>query len=561
MGWNDVGNGRELLAKKNTPTNRIVGAENMRAGIGKDIADFVEHWKNDQYAQIVAAVEASNGKPAKKKGRKVALNVPKSALSGMGGNSERALMMAFGWYWEPVLHDFSFFEDMMNSVSIIDGSMQKLVDFALSGFKLQCDDPEMQQELEEALINDPVVDLRETMRSAMLDLYALGNCYKVPVWMTNDDGRKVPKVFRPIRVNALRKLRDEDLALEGFVQLLHRPSEFIMGTPSIPTFYSKDDVLWGQMRTYGWYAYGRPLLSSIPFVVRLKLVMERDLAEMLHQHVPRIDITFTPDEQMNQEQSNEAEAGVKADIAALKPTDNFIHTPDVKIEYAGPAGKGLDFANPQKHIENQIFYVLPFAPAIMGLDSTANPYDSQERWTISCTIANSLRDAVLRMFRPAFKVIEKDWGMDPGAITVGWQELDPENQQQLAMSEEYHVNNATMKRDQGFIDQDTAAKQATAHQKGGPVKQAAEPGAIPPPTDPNKIDPATGKPFPPAATTGPKKVTSKDKGPKKDGRKVPQGDKRPAGKRHAQAMIEWTAQKELALSAFQASPNLSGSAE
>lgn len=540
---------RARLAKRSPKATRIVGAENMTPSIGKDIADFIEEWKYTRYYEIVAAAKQEANTAYNRKSKKVSLKVPASMMKGTGQNTEKSLMMAFGWYWEPLLHDLAFFEDMRDSVPIIDGAVQKLVDFALSGFKLQCSDPEAQTDLEEALVNDANVDLRETLRRSMTDLYTLGNCYTIPVMKKDDQGRLVPKVFRPIRSNAIRKLRDEDLFLEGFVQLLHRPSEFIMGTPAIPTFYTTDQVLWGSMRTFGWYAYGKPLLASLPWVIRLKLVMERDLAEMLHQHVPRIDVVFTPEDQMNQEQVDNAVSSVKADIASLKATDNFVHTPDVKIEYAGPAGKGLDFSSPQKHIENQIFYVLPFAPAIMGLDSTANPYDSQERWTISCTIAESLRTSATRMFSPTLRAIEDDWGLEKGAITFGWQELDPENQQQLAQAEEYHVNNAASKRDQGFIDQDEAARQGTAHQKGGPVKKAAAPGPLPPPApplDPNKVNPDTGKPHP---TSQP--VSNRDKGPKPKGRKAPQGDKRPAGKRHAQAIEEWNEFKLAALSRFQ----------
>jgi hypothetical protein len=261
----------------------------------------------------------------------------------------------------------------------------------------------------------------------------------------------------------------------------------------------------------------------------------------LHQHVPRIDLLFTPDDQMNQEQVDQAMSDINAAIAKLKSTDNFSHTPDVTIEYKGPQGKSLDFQGPQEHIEHQLFYVLPFAPAVMGLDSTANPFDSQERWTVSVSIADGLRTAVSRMFAPSLKRIADDWGIE--SITIGWQELDPTNQQELAMAEEYQVNNAALKRDNGFIDQDEAARQGTSHQKGGPVKAAAAPGKLPPPVDPNKPQPGDGPANPTAS-----KVTNKDKGPKKDGRKVPQSDKRPAGKRHSAAMQAYQEMRDHALS-------------
>lgn len=525
-----------------------------RSTIGEDIYQFVESFKQKRFIELVALAEAATA--YNRKSKKIKLKMPASAFMGAGQNSEKQLMQAFGWYWEPLLHDIAFFEEMRDAVPIIDGSVQKLVDLALDGFALQCGDPEQQDDLNKALLEDPNVNFQEVVRRSMIDTFSLGNCYCVPVWKRDDEGRLVPKVFKPVRANAMRKLRDEDLYTEGYVQLLHRPSEFIMGVPSIPTLYEPDDVLCGIMRSYGWYAYGKPLLSSLPFVIRLKLVMERDLAEMLHQHVPRIDIMYTPEDQMTDEQVATAIAQTKSNVSAMRPTDNFIHTPDTVIEYKGPAGKGLDFAVPQKHMEEQVFYTLPFAKAIMGLDSQSNPFDSQQHWKLSAVTANGLRAAIKMMFAPALNKMAEDWGIDDG-ITMGFTELDPEGQQQQAMAEEYHVNNAVLKRDNGFIDQDSAAKQATAHQKGGPVKQAAEPGAIPPPTDPNKIDPATGKPFPPAAPAGgakpaAKKVVNKDKGPKQDGRKVPQGDKRPKGKRHQQALLAYSVEREALLSAFRA---------
>ena len=506
---------------------KIVGKASS-SDIVRDINTFMESWKQERFLEITSAVEAvAIAQGNNNSGKKVKVNLPASALQAGGKAAERSLMQALGWYWEPLLHDLAFFEEMRDSVPIIDGSVQKLVDVALDGFKLQCEDPDVQQELEMALLDDPNVDLRETFRNAMIDLYSLGNCYKVPIWTTNENGRKVPKVFRPIRANALRKLRDEDLYLEGFVQLLHRPSEFIMGVPSIPTLYTTDQVLWGIMRSYGWYAYGRPALSSLPFMTRLKLTMERDLAEMLHQHVPRINITFTPDDQMSQEQVDSALADTASDVGKLRSTDNYVHTPDVTFEYAGPENKGLDFQAPQKHIEEQLFYVLPFAPAIMGRDSQANPFDSQQHWTLATMIAESLRTAVVRMFKPCLNTLAQAWGIE-GGITVAWGELDPTKQQQMGEAEELNINNAALNRDNGFLDQDHAAKRATSFHKDGGVSKAAAPGKLPPPIDPNKPDPAA----PGAGKTVVDKTKNRDKGPNKDGTKAPQSDKRPKGRRH-----------------------------
>lgn len=509
--------------------SKITTVSSHRASeVGRDFQKFISSFTERRFLELAEAAKVSK-RSGSSSGKKVRLKLPVSQLLGWGQNSERALQAAFGWYWEPLLHDLVFFEEMRDAVSLIDGSVQKLADLAMDGFKLQVDDEKSAVDLDKALIKDQNVNLRESIRRSMIDIYTLGNCYAKPEMWRDAKGRLVPKVIRPIRANALRKLRDDTLATEGYVQLLHRPSEFILGgTPHTPTIYTYDELICGIMRSYGWYAYGKPLLASLPFVLRLKLQMERDLAEMLHQHLPRIDIKFTPDEQMNQEQVDESIAGVKADVAAMRPTDNFVHTPDIEIDYKGPQGHTLDFAMPQKHIEEQLFYVLPFAPGIMGLDTRGNPYDSQQHWVMTTMTAKAVRSAIETMFAPMFAQIAEDWGIP--VPTIGWNELDPERASTFAEAEEYTVNNAVLKRDNGFIDQDTAARQATAHHPEGPVKKAAAPGKLPPPADPNKAGVGDGG-APPSNRGG--KV--RKMGPKGDGTKVPDKDKRPKGQRHSAA--------------------------
>jgi len=499
----------------------------------RDISAFMENITKRRFFELSEQIKNSTVAQKKGVGKNLKLRLPISTIAGFGNQSEQTLMSAFGWYWEPLLHDLAFFDEMRAAVSLMSGQVNKLVDTALCGFRIANDDPDVLRDLNELLMYNQNVNLKESIRNAMVDLFSLGNCYKKPEWTKIKDGRTTLEVIRPIRSNAIRKLRNDHLATEGYVQLLHRPSEFILGgTPHTPTIYLYDEVLCGIQRSFGWYAYGEPLGASLPFAIRLKLQMERDLAEMLHQHLPRIVVTFSPDEQMNQEQVDKSRDDLKTQISQMRPTDNFVTTPDVVVSYAGPQGHALDFSSTQKHIEEQLFYVLPFAPAIMGLDSKGNPYDSQQHWTVACYTAYDLRHEIDVMFRPMFRIIEEDWGCGP--ITLAYDDLDPEMTAKHAETDEYVANNAVLKRDNGFIDQDTAAQQATAHHPDGPVKKAAKPGAIPPPVDNTGVKDG-GAP----GGSGSKVRT---KGPKKDGTKVPDKDNRPRGKRHSRqqfAITEW----------------------
>lgn len=525
---------KSRIIKEKRKNYSIEVIKNQKDEFEKDMNEFMDNYRKKRFLELAEQIKDSTIAQKKGVGSKLKLRLPISTLAGYGNQSEQTLMSAFGWYWEPLLHDLAFFDEMRASVPLISGQVQKLVDLALDGFKVSCDDLEVIKDIKDLLINNQNVNLKESIRRCMIDIFSLGNCYAKPEWQKLPDGRITLEVIRPIRANAIRKLRNENLATEGYVQLLHRPSEFILGgTPHTPTIYLYDEVLCGIQRSFGWYAYGEPLFASLPFAVRLKLQMERDLAEMLHQHLPRIIMTFSPDDQMNQDQVDKALADLTSKISQMKATDNFATTPDVAITYAGPAGHALDFSSTQKHIEEQLFYVLPFAPSIMGIDSKSNPYDSQQHWTLVVKIAQGLRDAINVMFRPMFKIIEEDWGCSE--ISISYNDLDPEMTQKHAETDEYVTNNAVLKRDNGFIDQDTAARQATSHHSDGPVKKAAKPGAIPPPVSNVDVS-SSGTPKNPSGG----KVRAK--GPKKDGTKVPDKDKRPKGKRHSYqsyALTEW----------------------
>lgn len=522
--------------EKNPNFKNINGGDN-RSTFAKEMDEFINSYKQKRYYELVESLEAIGGKRSDST-RKIKLKLPLKQLMGFGNQSEQTLMAAFGWYWEPLLHDLAFFEEMRDSVSLIDGQIQKLIDLALDGLRLYIDDDEdgdVTQELQDKLFDDQNVNMRESIRRCMTDLFTLGNCYTKPEWTRDENGKLIPLVIRPIRANSVRKLRDDTLATMGYVQLLHRPSEFIMGgTPHTPTIYTYDEILCGIMRSYGWYAYGKPLGASLPFVMRLKLQMERDLAEMLHQHLPRILLTWSPGEQMNQDQVNAGLADLKTKVQAMRPTDQWVTTPDVAVDYKGPMGHALDFSPTQRHIEEQLFYVLPFAPSTFGLDSKNNPFDSQQHWTITVKIANNLRSSIEVMFAPMLRQIADDWGC--GKIELKYNDLDPEMTQKHAETDEYVANNAILKRDAGFIDQDKAAQDATKHHPDGPVKKAAEPGPISPPIDPNAVKDGGA----PKNPSGNKKV--RKKGPKGDGTKVPDKEPRAKGRRHARelyALTEW----------------------
>jgi hypothetical protein len=218
-------------------------------------------------------------------------------------------------------------------------------------------------------------------------------------------------------------------------------------------------VCCGMAYSDGWYAYGKPPIAALPFMTKMKLQMERDMIEMLHQHVPRIDVTYTPDQQMNEDEVRKAITDAGNEIGQLKTTDNYIHTPDYTFEYKGPAGKSLDFGAPMKYVSEQLYAVLPVLSAYLSTDLNINPIIAQQAFRVTCSIANQLRQRLNVMFYPMFKRIADERGL--GKIKMTFTDLDAETQEVNARTQEYQAQNAATNRDERQESQRTDTGQTT----------------------------------------------------------------------------------------------------
>ena len=243
---------------------------------------------------------------------------------------------------------------------------------------------------------------------------------------------------------------------------------------------------------------------------------------------------------MNDDQVRAAMKAATDQVAGLKSTDNYIHTPDFQFEYKGPGSSGLDFSAPMRYISEQLYAVLPLLSGYLSSDLNVNPMIATQSFRITCALANYVRGRLNVMFRPVFDRLQDERGISQ--IKAVFTDLDAETAETTARTQEYQSNNAATNRDNGFVDQDTAAKHATAKSPGGPVKKAAEPGAIPPPAppvDPNKTPaspggnkPTVGDAKKPPSKGGRSRTQDTKKGPKGKNRSAPTPDKRTKGRRH-----------------------------
>lgn len=493
---------------------KIAGMEKHDlSAAAKEISQFIRHFETSR------ALEGAEGVRA---GQMTASSLMESVKDGLGVNREKSLQKTFGWYWEPLYHDLAFYEEMRDSVATLAGAYEAFADFCMSGFTVSVGDPKENKRLQQALFNYKT-NFREVLRRSLFEIASIGNSWCIPHYKsTFADGFTV--VFQPVRATAMRVLRDEQLQTEGYVQLLHRPTEFLSpNAPSTPTLYLPEEVCWGYTYTKHWYAYGAPPFASLPFVVRLKLTMERDIAEILHKHVPRIDVTYTPEQQMTQEKVDAHIDDLKKELAGMSASQDAVHTPDVELEYIGPNGKMVDATGTQNHVEDQLFYVLPITPDMLGASIVLNPEQVQERWRIMTMRAANVRNAASIQFDPVMEALQKGLKLSEKP-QFNWDSLNEQTEKTQAETHELQINNANTMRDSGLISQDEAARHATK-KSSEPRQDAAEKE----PTDTYggsaAAPPSDGTP----GASG--KTKNKDKGP--SGKKTPKTDPRPGGKRHA----------------------------
>mgnify|MGYP001175484144 CR=1 FL=1 len=227
--------------------------------------------------------------------------------------------------------------------------------------------------------------------------------------------------------------------------------------------------------------YGRSPLTAAIQMVLFQLQVLQDIKAVVHnQGYPRFDIKILEEVLLNrmpisirhneEEKSKWLRAKLQEVIDMyndLEPDDTFVHFDSIEIDtVGGKNGGGGALIDPQKLmtvIDNLVMSGLKTLSTILGRRSTGNT-ESFAKMEIKLYFqgVRAVQEVVERILSRALTVMLNLNGKQ-GIVKFKFDSVEIRTELEKAQFEQIALQNIAYKRDQGWIDQDTAAIEAVGH--------------------------------------------------------------------------------------------------
>lgn len=223
--------------------------------------------------------------------------------------------------------------------------------------------------------------------------------------------------------------------------------------------------------------YGRSPLTTAVQMVLFQLQVLQDIKAVVHnQGYPRFDITILEEvllqrmpigirnnEQKKSEWLRDKLNEVIDMYNGLQPDDTFVHYDSIKMDMVGGKGGGT-LIDPEKLmtvIDNQIMAGLKTLSTILGRRSTGNT-ESFAKLEVKLYMAGvrAIQEVVERIMSRAFTIMLNLNGKQ-GIAQFKFQPIEIRTELEQEQFNQIRLQNIAYKRDQGWIDQDTASIEAT----------------------------------------------------------------------------------------------------
>lgn len=214
----------------------------------------------------------------------------------------------------------------------------------------------------------------------------------------------------------------------------------------------------------GTNPYGRSMLRSIPFLVKIQQRLIEDMAKATHNAGwPKLHVTYTPDERMRGE-SPEAYRGrvestfdtLRDKLSGLESDQNLVTYDNVEVKLVQGATQRQIFYDNHKAIEEQVITGTHLMPILLGRN-----YGTTETYgTAQFEIVNRQVEAVNRQVK---RILERlynfelamMWGYAKAKVKMrGNRTVDVLRE---AQAREKEIDNAIKLREAGFVSQEQAA--------------------------------------------------------------------------------------------------------
>jgi hypothetical protein len=230
--------------------------------------------------------------------------------------------------------------------------------------------------------------------------------------------------------------------------------------------------------------YGRPPAAPVLQLIVFDLQLLKDIRQAVHQNAwGRTDVTILGealakqvpkkieiDPVAKQNWINDRIAEIKSSFNSMKADDSYVHMDSVTVTSVDSSGKMLQIDAIVRMLERRLIRSLKEMPVLMGSNEGTTETHGTVQMDIYAKFIASIQKTIANLLEKLLAVALQVWGI---AGKVIWEFEPVRATDRLADAQADQVESSVLvfQRDQGWIDNDTAAMAMTGH------KAVAEPKA------------------------------------------------------------------------------------
>ncbi len=215
----------------------------------------------------------------------------------------------------------------------------------------------------------------------------------------------------------------------------------------------------------GTNPYGRSMLRSIPFVVKIQQRLIQDMAKATHcVGYPRLHLQYVPGERRRGEspeayekRAEDSLMKLREGLSGLDPDQNIISYDNVKIEMLQGNNRSQIFYDNHKAIEEQVITGMHLMPILMGRNyGTTETYGTAQYEIVNRqveTVNRSVKRILERLYNFELSLM---WGEAVSKVHMRTNRTTDVLKEATARSHE--IANALQLRDEGLLDASQVAQ-------------------------------------------------------------------------------------------------------
>src|SRR3990167_5778843 len=308
--------------------------------------------------------------------------------------------------------DMKQMEQIYNSVPIIQGGINKIVDFSVGpGFRVSLDD-ERAEEITKTFMKE--LDFDNLLRKIIQDMIVYGNAYIEIVKANGTISQLIPRNPSTMYVR-----RDEKGKILGYSQV---PNKIMK-----PIIFNENEIAHFKLGKTGDTPYGISIIQPLMTVLTRKLALEKHV-ETISERKANAPYDITVGD-VDNHASDDDVTNVRQMLEDLQNDHEWVHGHLVKVEALGFKDKVMDLNQYLDYFENQIIYGLEVPMVLLGKGNIQEGLASVQLETFERKIT-SIQLAVEQILETKIlPPVLKNQGFENLVIEFEWKEASDDYKQ------------------------------------------------------------------------------------------------------------------------------------